>query len=275
MVEDADERSELEARVYSRAGADEPRVERVDPLTGHLVQVTESEWRLLLSDRGRAARARADAAAGSETGVGGRPETEVDDTGESPPSHAASPVDRWRTAGALATGLVAGALIVGAPVWVNESLGRSPAVEVAITPAPDRRIAELAGLPDEPALDVFRDPEARNRALPAWLQDVFPSAHVAELIGPGEELPGAMVYAVVPRESVACIIVPLEPNGGVWNCTSMERVVRRGLTMNAPLPANLGSDADRDGDGVTGDPSRSELLTVEWHADGSFLITRR
>lgn len=273
MVEDADERSELEARVYSRAGADEPRVERVDPITGHLVRVTESEWRLLLSDRARAARPRESTTAHPELDVDVGREGGYDD--DPAPARSDAPRERWRTAAALAAGLVAGAVLVGTPVWVNESVGRSPAVEIAIAPAPDRRLAELAGLPSEAALDIFRDPEARNRTLPAWLQGVFPRAHVAELVGPGEELPGAMVYAVVPRESVACILVPLEPNGGVWNCTSMERVVRRGLTMHAPLPANLGSDADRDGDGVTGDPSRSELLTVEWHADGSFLITRR
>jgi hypothetical protein len=275
MVEDADERSELEARVYSRAGADEPRVERVDPVTGHLVHVTESEWRLLLSDRERALRAEERTDGGSDAPVRQGAERASDDTAASAPAHAASSRDRWRTVGALAAGLVAGAALVGTPIWVNGSLGRSPAVEIIITPTPDRRIAELAGLPAEPALDIFRDPEARDRALPAWLQGVFPRAHVAELVGPGEELPGAMVYAVVPQGSTACILVPLEPNGGVWNCTSMEHVVRRGLTMHAPLPANLGSDADRDGDGVTGDPSRSELLTVEWHADGTFLISRR
>lgn len=273
MVEDADERSELQARVYSRAGADEPRIERVDPVTGHVVHATESEWRLLLSDRELAARASDSGAANTGRGADGGAVTEADRTAE-PGALAVSRRHCRPTIGSLAAGLVVGAALVGTSVWANESVGRSPAVEVAITPMPDRRIAELAGLPSEAALDIFRDPEARNRALPAWLQDVFPLARVAELIGPGEELPGAMVYAVVPRDSVACILVPLEPNGGVWNCTSMERVVRRGLIMHAPLPANLGSDADRDGDGVTGDPSRSDLLTVEWRADGSFLITR-
>ena len=36
-----DARSELEARVYSRAGADEPRVERFDPETGVTLVVSE------------------------------------------------------------------------------------------------------------------------------------------------------------------------------------------------------------------------------------------
>ena len=74
MAIDGDERSELEeleARVYSRAGADEPRVERVDPMTGRTISVTESEWRLLEARRARVAPAdgvaRADEAAVSGT----------------------------------------------------------------------------------------------------------------------------------------------------------------------------------------------------------------
>jgi len=275
MAEDGDARSELEARVYSRAGADEPRSERVDPLTGHIILVTESEWRLLLADRERAERERAerehdrdrDGAAGRE------PDAAAARHAESSASPAGRLRERRRILSAMGAGAVIGALLVGASLWAG-SLDGAPTVEVAIAPVPDRRIAAIAGVPPEAAFDIFRDPEMRNRALPPWLQDVFPLAHVAELIGPGEELPGAMAYAVVPRDTTACIIVPLEPNGGVWNCTSTERVVRRGMTMHAPIPADLGSDPDLDGDGVTGDPSRSDLLTVEWHADGTFLITR-
>lgn len=277
MADDDDDRSELEARVYSRAGSDEPRAERVDPRTGHLVLVTESEWRLLLADHDRAERARAERERpeeGDERGRTTTPGTSATGHLDPAPSPASRRRERRRILGGTAFGVVVGAAVVGAALWVDEPLGGAPAVEVTITPVPDRRLAAVGGLPPEEAFDIFRDPELRDRALPAWLQDVFPLAHVAELIGPGEEIPGAMVYAVVPRDTTACIIVPLEPNGGVWNCTSMERVARRGMIMHAPIPAELGSDPDRDGDGVTGDPSRSDLLTVEWHADGTFSIRR-
>ena len=43
----------------------------------------------------------------------------------------------------------------------------------------------------------------------------------------------------------------------------------------ASIPANLGSAADADADGISGDASRTDLLTVEWHADGTFVVSRR
>jgi hypothetical protein len=268
MSEDGDTRSQLEARVYSRAGADEPRTEHVDPATGRIIRVTESEWRLLQADRAQGER--------DPTAV---PVADAAEAVSPPPSAATadSAVLRRRFVitplrGAL-LGFAVGAALVGAWVLIGETVRHAPSVEVAITPTPSADLAGVEGLPSAAALDAFRDPAMLERSLPVWLRGVFPRSRVAELIGPDEEIPGAMAYAVLPSDTFACIIVPLEPNGGVWNCTSVERVIRSGLTMHAPVPANLGSDTDPDGDGVTGDPSRSDLLTVEWHTDGTFFIT--
>ena len=60
----------------------------------------------------------------------------------------------------------------------------------------------------------------------------------------------------------------------VWNCTSLERVLQRGMTMHAALPRDLGGATDRDGDGVMGTTSENDVLTVEWRADGVFLVSR-
>ena len=271
------ERSKLEARVYSRAGADDPRAEHVDPLTGRHVWVTDSEWQLLQDDLTDSPRHGNGDLPGPARATSTHPElADANDTDRiHPSSRATRRRERRRvpTPVAVAAGIMAGAALVAAWMWAGDASQRSPDVHIQISPSPQPE-ANAWEPPPDAAFDIFRDPEMRNRALPPWLQDVFPLAHVAELIGPGEELPGAMAYAVVPRDTTACIIVPLEPNGGVWNCTSTERVVRRGMTMHAPIPADLGSDPDLDGDGVTGDPSRSDLLTVEWHADGTFLITR-
>jgi hypothetical protein len=76
------------------------------------------------------------------------------------------------------------------------------------------------------------------------------------------------------HEAIACLIVRLEANGMVWNCTSVERLVEAGMTLRTPIPAGLGGGRDEDGDGIAGDASRVDLLVVEWNADGSFEITR-
>ncbi|RXZ50114.1 hypothetical protein, partial [Agromyces binzhouensis] len=52
-----EERAQLRERVYSRAGADDPRFERLDPETGRTLLLTDSEWRLLELDRRAAAPA--------------------------------------------------------------------------------------------------------------------------------------------------------------------------------------------------------------------------
>lgn len=263
-------RSELEARVYSRAGADEPRVERVDPVTGRTIVVSESEWLLLQSDR----------AALAPSGDGGSRPADAP-TGE-PPDHGDGAFGatgarrpRGTTVRAALFGFVVGLGLIAGWLWIGWIAGRAPAVEVAITPAPTA--AEM--LADETlysaaALEVFRDPARDPGSLPSWLRDVFPDARVARLVAADGPMPGVSVYAATTDYTTACLIVRLEANGMVWNCRSLDDVLDRGMTLRAPVPANLGSDDDADADGISGDASRTDLVTVEWHADGTFAVDR-
>lgn len=266
-------RSELEARVYSRAGADEPRVDRLDSLTGRTISVTESEWRLLQVDRARAGQAaRAEPSVASEPSASaapsGSPEPSAGRSRSRPPSGRVS-----ASAFALA-GVLAGAAIAGAWSWGGDLATRAPAVTVTITPSPMRGLDSAAGLPPGAALDVFRDPDRVNGSLPGWLNQIFPVARVAQLIGPEAPIGGAGVYAAMSHDAIACLIVRLEANGMVWNCTSVERLIGAGMVLRTPIPAGLGGGRDEDGDGIAGDAARTDLLVVEWNADGSFEITR-
>lgn len=267
-----DARSELEARVYSRAGAAEPRVERVDPVTGRTLIVSESEWLLLQADR--AARSSSPSSSG---GAGVRPadpstSDPSDHGGESFGAGRSRPLESVRDG---LVGFVVGLALVIGWLVISWAAGRAPAVDVAITPAPTA--AEM--LADETlysaaALEVFRDPARDPGSLPAWLRDVFPDSRVARLVAADGPMPGVSVYAATTGYTTACLIVRLEANGMVWNCRPMEELLDRGLTLRAPIPANLGSDGDADADGISGDASRIDLLTVEWHADGTFTVNR-
>lgn len=266
-------RSELEARVYSRAGADEPRVERVDPLTGRTISVTDSEWLLLQADRERARQAaRAEPSPTPEPAASAAPSGSLETpVGRSPPRPRSGRVSA--PAFALA-GVLAGAAIAAAWSWGGDLAARAPEVAVAITPSPVHGLESAAGLPPGAALDVFRDPDRVNGSLPGWLNEIFPVTRVSQLVGPEAPIRGAGVYAAMSHDAIACLIVRLEANGMVWNCTSVERLVEAGMTMRTPIPAGLGGGRDEDGDGIAGDASRVDLLVVEWNADGSFEITR-
>lgn len=272
-------RSELEARVYSRAGADEPRVERVDPLTGRTISVTDSEWLLLQADRERARQAarageeaRAEPSPTPEPAASAAPSGSLETpVGRSPPRPRSGRVSA--PAFALA-GVLAGAAIAAAWSWGGDLAARAPEVAVAITPSPVHGLESAAGLPPGAALDVFRDPDRVNGSLPGWLNEIFPVTRVSQLVGPEAPIRGAGVYAAMSHEAIACLIVRLEANGMVWNCTSVERLVEAGMTLRTPIPAGLGGGRDEDGDGIAGDASRVDLLVVEWNADGSFEITR-
>jgi hypothetical protein len=270
---DETDRSEIEARVYSRAGSSEPRVDRVDPLTGRTISVTESEWRLLILDRKRAGRAgRAESAATAEPVASAAPPGSPE-----PPAgrSAARPRGRRVSAATFAlAGVLAGVALAASWSWTGDVATRQPEVRVVISPQPVDGLEGAEGLPSGHALDVFRDPDRVNGSLPGWLSVIFPVTRVSQLIGPETPIRGAGVYAVMSHEAIACLIVRLEANGMVWNCTSVEHLVGDGMSLRTPIPAGLGGGRDDDGDGIAGDASRSDLLVVEWNADGTFDITR-
>lgn len=166
-----------------------------------------------------------------------------------------------------------GATLVVAWLWISEAVPHDPAVEIAITPHPVDGV-ETEGLRDGSALDIFRDPELSGAFLPGWLNAVFPDSTTAQLTEATESVPGASVYAAVSHDEIACIIIGLESNGMDWNCTSVERVVANGMSLRTLIPADLASGTDRDGDGVSGELSRTDLLVVDWHVDGTFVVSR-
>jgi hypothetical protein len=278
MAIDGDERSELEeleARVYSRAGADEPRVERVDPLTGRTISVTESEWRLLEARRDRVGRsdepARGDGAAVSDTARSVAPSVE---SARVPSTSATS---RRRGPGLLAAagvGMLVGGALVGGWLVLGDAVQQEPTVDAVVTPTPFPELLGAEQVPGGAAFDVFRDIGLRGGTLPAGLDEFFPAERVARLLRQEGPIRGTDVYAGVSYDDLACLIVRLDPNGIVANCTSVERVRRGGLTLRAAIPSDIGSGRDPDGDGVAGDASRTDLLVVEWQADGTFRIAR-
>ena len=275
MAQD-DARSELEARVYSRAGAAEPRVERLDPVTGRTIVVTESEWLLLQADRAAAAAA----SAGSASGDSVAPDADAPAFGPPDGGARGEPAEslrrrRIRSVEAALIGLVVGAGLVAGWLFVGWAAGRAPAVDVTITPSPtaSEMLADET-LYSAAALEVFRDPARDPGSLPSWLRDVFPDSRVARLVPADGPMPGVSVYAATTDYTTACLIVRLDANGMVWNCRNVDDVLERGMTLHASIPANLGS-ADADGDGISGDASRTDVLTVEWHVDGTFVVSRR
>ncbi|MFE5673333.1 hypothetical protein ACFQ58_17170 [Agromyces sp. NPDC056523] len=274
MAIDDVERSELEARVYSRAGAADARVEHVDPLTGQTRLVTESEWRLLQADREEAAAAAA--AARSAPADRSRSDPAPSPARDDAASTRAAVRGRrravpWRAAVA---GAATATAIIATWSWMADAAARVPDVEVTIEPDPSAAFAVAAGIPDGAALDVFRDADRVYGDLPGWLNVVFPVTRVAQLVGPEEPIRGASVYAAIAYDEVACLIVRLEATGMSWNCTSVERLVGHGMTMRTSIPSDLASGEDPDGDGVAGVAERTALLEIEWNADGTFRIAR-
>jgi len=271
-----DVRSELESRVYSRSGSEEPRVARYDHASGRVLELTESEWRLLEIERARLSESESRPPA-----LDGRPDAEPTE----PTAADASSTRRRRftplAAGAI--GIVVGAGLFAAWLGVSEAVTRQPGFEVTITPAPAADAD--TSLPADAALDYFRDPRRGNGVLPfdgmsGWLNEIFELSGVARIVGPDGPAPGVTVYAAVSvnsaasRDGISCLIVKLETNGMVWNCTSLEHMLERGMTMNAAIPRGVGTRTDQDGDGVMGRASETDVLTVEWRPDGTFVVTR-
>jgi hypothetical protein len=271
-----DELEELEARVYSRAGADEPRAERVDPVTGRSISLTESEWRLLQAQRARlvAADSRGPAQAlpgGRAAGEHSTPPLASDVVPGPKPERPRRTPGRVAAAGA---GMLVGGAIVAGWVVLADPGGQGETVEAVITPTVTPELAGLEGLPEGDAFAVFRDLGLRGGTLPAGLDQFFPAEQVARLLRQSDPIRGTDVYAAVSRNSLACLIVRLDPNGIVANCRSAERVRSGGMTLRAAIPSEIGSGRDPDGDGVAGDATRTDLLEVRWRADGTFLVVR-
>lgn len=266
-------RSELEARVYSRAGADDPREEHFDPISGRRVWVTDGEWELFQDGRAAAALRQRNEDHAPDPAMPAPPGDGGGEVADPPIPRRRSGPRRVSASVVVLAGMLAGAALVAASTWVGDLSHRSPDVQVAITPtpAPDSNGWHA---PLGAAFDAFRDPGRSSGSLPGWLTDLFPASRVAQLVGPTAPVRGAGVYAVVSSSAIACLVVRLDAAGMVWNCTSLEHVAADGMTLRMPIPAGLATGRDDDGDGIAGDAVHSDLLVVEWHADGTFLITR-
>lgn len=278
-----DARSELASRVYSRSASDEPRIARFDHASGRTLELTESEWQLLEIER-----ARVSEAGSRQPTLDGPPDAEP-----TPLAAADASAARRRRLTPLAAGAIG--VLVGAALFatwlaLGEAVNRAPGFEITITPRPTAD--PDTSLPADAALDFFHDPRRGNGMLPGegfvpgWLNDTFEMSAVARIIGPDGPAAGLTVYAAVlpsppnsdnpelPRNGLTCLIVELETTGMVLNCTSLERVRQRGMTMNAAIPRGVGTRTDQDGDGVMGKASETDVLTVEWRPDGTFVVSR-
>ncbi|MBT2519262.1 hypothetical protein J7E29_17615 [Streptomyces sp. ISL-90] len=189
-----------------------------------------------------------------------------------------------------AIGIVVGAALFATWLGLGEAVNTPPRFDITIVPSPTTD--PDSSLPAGAALDFFRDPRRGNGVLPGegmfpgWLNTTFDMSSVARIVGPDGPAAGVTVYAAVlvsstvsnnpavPRSGISCLIVKLEANGMVWNCTSLERVLERGMTMNAAIPRDVGTHTDQDGDGVMGRASETDVLTVEWRPDGTFVVRR-
>ena len=297
-------RDQLLARVYSREGVGQPRTEHVDPATGELVSVTDSEWELLEYDR-KHARHRAGEASGRTTPGARTPGTQrLPAAGSatlsasflaaaSGPMPAAAPAPaaasgtptspgpaRARRIAIVAVALATLLLTATAPVWLLGADRDEPTIQISVTPRAPVPVGKPSGVRGgEQArglgtMAAFLDPEHARGSLPGWLEPVFPSGRVAQLVGPDGPITGVGVYAVTTPDLIACLIARIEAAQMVWSCTSVRELAADGLVLRTPIPEGLGSGGDPDGDGVSGDAARSDLLIAEWHPDGTFLITR-
>ncbi|GAA2039399.1 hypothetical protein GCM10009819_25630 [Agromyces tropicus] len=278
MTSDDERRTELLARVHSRAGRDDPRTEQVDPETGEVRWLTESERDLLALEPARAPLAGR---------RGARAVRGVDEASEGPdPTGAAvappSPRRRVlaRSRAALVVGVAAGMAAWALVAWTGgpptgTSSDAAP-VEIAVVPHAPIAAGEASGgshgARGPGPMAVFHDPERSRGSLPGWLEPTFPSSRVAQVVGPDGPITGIGVYAVTSPDRVACLIVRIEAKRMVWDCIAVRTLAVEGLVMRTPIPAGLGAAGDPDDDGVSGDAAVADLLVAEWHADGTFLV---
>jgi hypothetical protein len=261
--------------------------------------LTDSEWRLLEFERFSAGvgGARRVGAVGSPTptrrtesaGAGG---TNVHDG----PSDGASgaprgePLRRHRVALlalVAAAAPIVGALVVaalGAPDLVvptpSDESGHA-VIEVTVAPRAPAAAGAIAGPPaadphhhEVGTLAVFLDPDRTRGSLPGWLEESIPSSRVAQLTSPDGPIAGVGTYAVTTPDLVACLIARIEASQMIWSCATVRELATDGMVLRTAIPEGLGSGLDPDGDGISGDAARIDLLVVEWHADGTFRIAR-
>ena len=169
------------------------------------------------------------------------------------------------------------AALVGA---AGSGEGGNPAVEVIIAPRAPAAAGAIAGpaaadlAPGAGTMAVFLDPNQARGSLPGWLEEAIPSSRVAQLTSPGDPIAGVGTYAVTTPDLVACLIARIEAAQMIWSCASIRELATDGMVLRAAIPEGLGSGLDPDGDGISGDAARTDLLVVEWHADGTFRIAR-
>ncbi|WP_430646201.1 hypothetical protein [Agromyces sp. GXS1127] len=191
-----------------------------------------------------------------------------------------APRSRRRT-GTVAI-LIAAALMIAvggfAWAWSSSRSAESSTSPVELVVVPGTRAWAEAGsaagdaAPIGGTMAVFQDPDRSRGSLPGWLEPVFPSSRVAQVLGPDGPIAGVGVYAVTTKDLVACLILRIEARRLVWDCTAVRTLAADGLVMRTAIPAGLGSGRDPDGDGMSGDAAVTELLIAEWHADGTFRV---
>ncbi|GAA2039405.1 hypothetical protein GCM10009819_25640 [Agromyces tropicus] len=270
-----EERTELRERVYSRAGADDPRFERVDPVTGRTLLLTDSEWRLLELDRRAAASATPEASAAHRAAApaGTRPPRPPSDTRRRRPLAA-------RAATLVAVGLAAivagGAAGPGDPQPTAPAHG--PAVTATVVPVAPPAAGAIAGPADlarRPGpMGAFLDPALRADPLPAWLELAFPGARAARVLGPDGPIDAVAVYAVATTGHSGCLVARIGARGMAVNCTGLWALAAEGLSLRTRIPAELAT-GHRGGDGILTVDSAVDVLAAEWQPDGTFRIARR
>ncbi|MRX42666.1 hypothetical protein [Agromyces kandeliae] len=282
------ERAALEARVYSRAGADDPRVERIDPATGRTLLVTESEWRLLELDRPTGGNASAGAPRGRAAPGGAPRSTRSDAASPAPhPGHRASAPPRRRAAGvaAIAAGLLAVAAIAanaagpshGTPDGATPAPTHEPEVTVLVVPAAPPAGGAIAGTADRVrglgTMAAFHDPDLVPEVRDGWLEAAYPSARSALILDRDGPIAGVAVYAVSKPNGVGCLVARMGTSGMASNCAALRMLASDGLSLQTRVPVGLAADGVL-GDGIAAEAADSDLLVAEWHADGTFLVAR-
>ncbi|WP_353816639.1 hypothetical protein [Agromyces sp. SYSU T00266] len=290
-----DERAALEARVYSRAGAADPRVERVDPVSGRTVLVSESEWRLLELDRssGPATPSSAAHVGGAESGSRAGASSEAGSNtpapvGRTPPRDDRSDLDRRRRAW-VATGIVVGSLaavgaialaLAPAPTTSDEHApprAGEPSATVRVVPAAPPAGGAIAGTADRVrglgTMAAFRDPDLVPKMRDGLLDAAYPSARAALVLDADGPIEGVAVYAVSTPDRVGCLVARIGSAGMAAKCSGLRMLATDGLVLRTRVPIAL-VDGAVPGDGIAADGVDTDLLVAEWHADGTFLVER-
>ncbi|THG35526.1 hypothetical protein E6C70_05650 [Glaciibacter flavus] len=290
MTSDTDEpsdiRAALVARVYSRAGQDEPLEEHVDPLSGEPIMLRRSEWMLLEHDHRAAARPAnepEDVAETTEPGAASSAPA-LDDAADAAAVTAPRIRRRLPLISAVALGVVVGVvLVLGVrAVAMSTSSGAeaagAPAIVHTLVPGEDARSwasdATMAvKAPASPAFDVFRDPGHDDDTFPDWLRRQFALDKVASVYLPQKGERDVQVYAATAGSSIACLILLVPSNGMTWRCDSDDHVIAGGMRVSAPVPPDLPVGGNGDPDRINATLPPAQTFSARWMTDGSFRMT--